>query len=165
MLHFAPEKRLSRFIAATEPSRHVRADLFPDSPDVQRVDMLAMPFDDETFDCVIANHVLEHVGNVERALGEIHRVLRPDGHAILQTPYSSKLHRTWEDEGIDTPAARLQAYGQEDHVRLFGLDIFERIARSGFEPIVQKHESLLEDVDPDRAGINPTEPFFLFQRR
>jgi SAM-dependent methyltransferase len=164
VLHFAPEKRLSRFIAAAAPSRHVQADLLPNSPEVQRVDMLAMPFGDGTFDCVIANHVLEHVGDVDRALGEIHRVLCPRGHAILQTPYSSKLHRTWEDAGIDTPAARLQAYGQEDHVRLFGRDIFERIAAAGFEPGVRQHRELLGDVDPIRAGVNPDEPLFLFRR-
>jgi SAM-dependent methyltransferase len=126
--------------------------------------MLAMPFDDDTFDCVIANHVLEHVGDVDRALGEICRVLRPGGHAILQTPYGSKLHRTWEDAGIDTPAARLQAYGQEDHVRLFGRDIFERIAAAGFDALVRQHNELLDDVDPDREGVNPREPFFLFRR-
>lgn len=164
VLQFAPERRLSRFIAMAGPSWIVQADLFPNSPDVQRVDMLAMPFDNGTFDCVIANHVLEHVGDVERALGEIRRVLRSGGHAILQTPYSSKLQRTWEDAGIDTATARLQAYGQEDHVRLFGRDIFERIAAVGFEPQVQQHHELLGDVDPDRGGVNPDEPFFLFRR-
>lgn len=164
VLHFAPEKRLSGSIAAAGPSRHVRADLFPNSPDVQRVDMLAMPFDNGTFDCVIANHVLEHVGDLGRALGEIRRVLRPGGHAILQTPYSSKLHRMWEDAGIDTPAARLQAYGQEDHVRLFGRDIFDRIVAAGFESLVRQHADLLSNVDPARTGVNPAEPFFLFKR-
>ncbi|HET7301482.1 MAG TPA: hypothetical protein VFJ01_12625, partial [Oleiagrimonas sp.] len=49
VLHFAPEKRLSRFISAAAPSRYVRADLFPNSPDVERVDMLEMQFQDESF--------------------------------------------------------------------------------------------------------------------
>ncbi len=162
LLHFAPERRLSRLIADAVPSRYVRADLFPNSPDVERVDMLAMQFEDESFDCVIANHVLEHVSDVDRALAEIHRVLKPQGMAILQTPYSAKLHRTWEDAGIDSPAARLQAYGQEDHVRLFGRDIFARIVAGGFESRVQQHAELLADVDPVTAGVNPDEPFFLF---
>ena len=67
VLHFAPEKRLSRFIADAGPARYVRADLFPQSPEVERVDMLDMQFDDQSFDCVIANHVLEHVSDVPRA--------------------------------------------------------------------------------------------------
>lgn len=72
------------------------------------MDMLDMPFSEETFDMVIANHVLEHVNDADKALAEIRRVLKRDGHAILQTPYSSKLHKTWSDPGIDTPEARLQ---------------------------------------------------------
>lgn len=164
ILHFAPEKRLSRFIADAEPTRYVRADLFPGSTDVQRVDMLEMQFEDETFDCVIANHVLEHVSDVPRALSEIRRVLKPGGFAILQTPYSEKLHHTWEDQGIDTASARLQAYGQEDHVRLFGRDIFEQITAAGFESRIHSHEQLLADVDPETMGVNRDEPFFLFRR-
>lgn len=164
VLHFAPEKRLSRFIAGAEPSRHVRADLFPNSPDVERVDMLAMQFEDGAFDCVIANHVLEHVSDVPRALAEIRRVLKPGGFAILQTPYSEKLHHTWEDAGIDTPSARLQAHGQEDHVRLFGRDIFGQITAAGFESRVRRHAELLADVDAMAMGVNPDEPFFLFRR-
>lgn len=164
VLHFAPEKRLSRFIAAAGPASHVRADLFPNGSGVQRVDMLDMQFSDASFDCVIANHVLEHVDDDTRALAEIHRVLKPGGIAILQTPYSRKLHLTWSDRGIDTPQARLQAFGQEDHVRLFGRDIFERIAAAGFESCVRQHAALLAEVDPVISGINPAEPFFLFRK-
>lgn len=165
VLHFAPERRLSRFIAEAGPAKHVLADLFPSTPGVQRVDMLDMPFADASFDCVIANHVLEHVSDIRRALGEIRRVLRQEGLAILQTPYSAKLHHTWEDAGIDTDEARLQAYGQEDHVRLFGRDVFEYIEAAGFENQVRMHAQLLPDVVPRRAGVNAREPFFLFRRK
>lgn len=164
ILHFAPEKRLAQFIRAAGPARYAPCDLFPRDPDVQRVDMLAMPFEDASFDVVIANHVLEHVDDDRRALAEIHRVLHPGGHAILQTPYSRKLHHTWSDGGIDTPAARLQAYGQEDHVRLFGRDIFERMVAAGFDSAVRRHSELLAEVDAGSAGVNPAEPFFLFRK-
>lgn len=164
VLHFAPERKLSRFILESAPSRYIRADLFPASEDIERVDMLAMQFEDETFDCVIANHVLEHVADVPQALVEIRRVLKPGGAAILQTPYSAKLRHTWEDEGIDDPESRLQAYGQEDHVRLFGRDIFKRIASAGFSNRVRRHDELLADVDAGETGVNAKEPFFLFVR-
>lgn len=162
ILHFAPEKRLSPLIAAQGPARHVRCDLYPESPDVQCVDMQAMPFECDSFDLLLANHVLEHVASPDDALAEVQRVLKPGGHAILQTPYASKLQRTWEDPGIDTPYARLHAFGQEDHVRLFGRDIFDRIVASGLESRVQWHPELLGDVNPANAGVNPAEPFFLF---
>lgn len=165
VLHFAPERRLWPRIAAAAPAEYVRCDLFPATPDVAKVDIESMPFPDANFDLVIANHVLEHVGDEREALREVARVLAPGGLAILQTPYSAMLHATWEDPGIDTAAARLQAYGQEDHVRLFGRDIFDRIASAGFESRVRQHAELLGDVDPATAGVNPAEPFFLFGKR
>jgi SAM-dependent methyltransferase len=42
-------------------------------------DLQAIPFPDNTFDVVMANHVLYHVPDLDLALSEIHRVLRPDG--------------------------------------------------------------------------------------
>ncbi|HEU0153889.1 MAG TPA: class I SAM-dependent methyltransferase [Arenimonas sp.] len=54
-----------------------------------QVDGVILPFDDETFDVVISNHVIEHVGD-ERAqathLREIHRVLKASGRAYLAVP-------------------------------------------------------------------------------
>lgn len=164
LLHFAPEKRLSHFLRAAQLERYLPCDLFPQHPEVARVNMLDMPFDAGTFDVVIANHVLEHVDDDARGLAEVHRILKPGGIAILQTPYSSRLHCTWEDPGIDTPSARLQAYGQEDHVRLFGRDIFARIVAAGFESLIGQHSELLGDVDVDTAGVNSEEPFFLFRK-
>lgn len=165
VLHFAPEKRLARRIAACEPGRYVRCDLYPQSDDVIRVDMLAMQFAAGSFDGVIANHVLEHVADDLKALAEIKRVLRPGGMAILQTPFSRKLQRTWSDPGIDDAPARTQAYGQDDHVRLYGRDIFERFASVGLRSGVAQHAELLADCDPAEAGVNPSEPFFLFWNR
>jgi predicted SAM-dependent methyltransferase len=164
ILHFAPEKRLVSRIQAVRPGQHVRCDLYPQSPDVVRVDMLAMQFETGSFDMLIANHVLEHVADEIQALREIRRVLKVGGYAILQTPYSRKLHGTWQDAGIADGEARLQAYGQADHVRLYGRDIFDRFASVGFVSRVQEHAELLATVDPRRYGVNPNEPFMLFER-
>ena len=165
ILHFAPERRLSRLIEATKPARYIKCDLYPDAPEVERVDMLAIPYPDKTFDLVIANHVLEHVTDDTLALEEIRRVLKPGGYAILQTPFSPKLHSTWSDEGIDNDQARLQAYGQEDHVRLFGRDLFDLFAAVGLASRVRQHTEVVSEFDPEEYGVNIAEPFFLFERR
>lgn len=164
VLHFAPERHLSRFIAETGPAKYVRCDLYPRSPDIERADILDISYDDGSFDLVIANHVLEHVTDDLRALSEIRRVLNSGGQAILQTPYCARLLRTWSDAGIDTDEARLQAYGQEDHVRLYGRDIFERLASTGLVPDIGTHDQLLRGHDPQQLGVNAREPFMLFQR-
>jgi SAM-dependent methyltransferase len=164
ILHFAPERRLGRLLAAQSPASYVQCDLYPVSADVRKVDMLAMPFADESFELVMANHVLEHVDDDIKAVAEISRVLAKGGHAILQTPDSPLLHETWSDRGIASESARFQAYGQEDHVRLFGRDIFERIQSSGLVSQVGYHDELLADVDSRVAGVNRSEPFFLFRK-
>lgn len=164
VLHFAPEKRASARIASARPARYVKCDLFPTSPEIMKVDLLDMPFEHSSFDLVIANHVMEHVSDDQKALMEVARVLKPGGLAILQTPYSSKLHRSWSDPGIDTDQARLQAYGQEDHVRLYGRDIFERFTSFGLTSRVKQHHELLPHIDGRRHGLNSEEPFFLFEK-
>lgn len=164
ILHFAPERQFSRYVADAGPAHYVKADLYPASADVVRVDMLDMQFADGAFDIVIANHVLEHVADDRAALLEIRRVLRPGGLAILQTPYSTVLQHTFEDRGIVAPRAREYAYGQDDHVRLYGQDIFEVIAAAGFAARVVRHEAVLSAVDASAYGVNAQEPFFLFER-
>ncbi|RCX33459.1 class I SAM-dependent methyltransferase [Thioalbus denitrificans] len=165
VLHFAPERRLSERIVSAGPEKYIKCDFMPQAIDVMPVDILDIPFNDCSFDILIANHVMEHVADDARALTEIYRVLKPGGYAILQTPYSSKLQKTWSDPGIDTDECRYQAYGQEDHVRLYGLDIFERYKLSGLSSCVKWHDELLGDFDGWSYGVNENEPFFLFMRK
>ena len=164
ILHFAPERRLSRIIQSKCPGRFVKGDLYPTSKDIETIDILAINYPSESFDFVIANHVLEHVDDDLLALSELRRVLKAGGYAILQTPYSDKLVQTFSDPGIDSKSARYQAYGQEDHVRLYGRDIFARIESAGFKSRVATHEEKLAEIDPVKFGVNKKEPFFLFER-
>lgn len=164
ILHFAPELRLSEIIEAKVPGKYIKGDLYPISENIEKIDMLAIDFPSESFDFVIANHVLEHVDDDLLALSELRRVLKTGGSAILQTPFSNKLARTFSDPGIDSDSARYQAYGQEDHVRLYGRDIFSRIESAGFKSRVAVHKEELADLDPVKYGVNEKEPFFLFER-
>lgn len=164
ILHFAPERRLTEVIEAQAPARYIRGDLYPASNDIEKIDMLAIDYASGSFDFVIANHVLEHVDDDLLALSELRRVLKAGGYAILQTPFSDKLKQTFSDPGIDTDAARYQAYGQEDHVRLYGSDIVARIESAGFTSRIATHREVLADVDPLTFGVNEREPLFLFER-
>ena len=49
------------------------------------VNVQAIPFDDASFDAVIAVHMLYHVPDQPRALREIRRVLKPEGHFYAST--------------------------------------------------------------------------------
>lgn len=164
VLHFAPERRLASVIASHYPACYVKCDLVVRDAGVMAADIMAIPFIENSFDFVIANHVLEHVNNDISALIEITRVLRPGGMAILQTPFSAKLQRTWFDPGIDSEESRLQAYGQSDHVRLYGKDIFQRFSSHGLKSSVSSHDDLLAEYLPQIYGVNQREPFFLFEK-
>jgi SAM-dependent methyltransferase len=50
-----------------------------------QIDAQALPFADRSFDGVIANHMLYHVADIPRALGEIRRVLAPGGSCYAAT--------------------------------------------------------------------------------
>ena len=165
ILHAAPEKRLAVLIASCQPLQHLQCDLYPSEQGIQKIDLHAIPLPDASFDLVIANHVLEHVADVDKVLAEIGRVLVPGGHAVLQTPFAMALDVTLEDSAVDSESKRLEVYGQEDHLRLFGRDLFERI-EVGLNATMAggSHSQLLPNVDAAIAGVNPGEPFMLFRK-
>ncbi|MCH7959932.1 MAG: methyltransferase domain-containing protein [Candidatus Hydrogenedentes bacterium] len=49
----------------------------------QNADATALPFEDASFDAVIVTQVLEYVEEIDTALSELHRVLKPGGRALL----------------------------------------------------------------------------------
>lgn len=62
--------------------------------EVARVDLETgrLPWEDESVDVVLCNQVLEHLKNVWLPMSEMHRVLRPGGHAVLSVPNLASLH-------------------------------------------------------------------------
>jgi len=69
-------------------------------------DVAALPFADGTFDAVVATGALEYVGDLERGLGELARVLRPGGTAVVSFPNYRSPHALWRRFAL-YPAARL----------------------------------------------------------
>lgn len=51
----------------------------------EQIDAQSIPYPDETFEIVIANHMLYHVPDRPKALAEIRRVLKPGGHLVAAT--------------------------------------------------------------------------------
>ena len=52
----------------------------------------AFPFQDEVFDVVHANQVIEHLSGSDSFIKEIYRVLKPGGYAVISTPNLGSLH-------------------------------------------------------------------------
>lgn len=158
LLHFAPENNLSQKIESLSPEKYIKADFYPTDVGVQKVDATAIPYGDNEFDIVLCNHVLEHIPNFQKALDEIYRIIKPNGIAILQTPFSKTLAKHFEDDGIKTDELRRIFYGQNDHVRRFGeKQFFKDLEMTGFELDIKEHNSFFKNADSFRYGVNHKE--------
>ncbi len=129
ILHFAPEKALRRLLR-TNPG-YETADLH--QPGVtHRIDIRHLTLPDTAYDMVIANHVLEHIDDDRQAIGELFRVLRPGGVALLTVPINATRVATYEDPAIADPVRRQAHFNAPDHRRFYGLDFTNRLAAAGF---------------------------------
>ena len=109
-----------------------------------RVDGTVLPFDDASFDVVISNHVIEHVGDdseQERHLSELRRVMRPDAVGYLAVPSRWMLVEphyrlaflSWWPEGWRSAWLRMWGKGSEYDCRpLSCSDLEQRLAQTGF---------------------------------
>jgi SAM-dependent methyltransferase len=133
LLEFAPSVGLSRKLRRHPLVDYRSADLYRNNVD-DRVDVADMRgYADASFDVVLCSHVLEHVPDDGRAMGELRRILRPDGFAIVMVPLVHGVDDTNEDPAIDTPALRWKYFGSDDHVRQYGQrDFADRLAAAGF---------------------------------
>ncbi len=114
-----------------------------------KMDIHDIPFEENTFDIIFCNHVLEHVESDLRAMEEMRRVLKPGGWAILQIPFFYPLNdETTEDPTITDPRERERLFGQDDHVRLYGKDYADRIRSTGFQVI---EDRLVFELTPEEV--------------
>jgi SAM-dependent methyltransferase len=152
LLHFAPEYALSENLERAPGLRYVTADIDPDVADLE-LDITQMELEDRSFDAIICSHVLEHVEDDRSAMRELHRVLRPGGWALVLVPLDLNRKTTYEDPAITTPEQRRDAYWQEDHVRLYALDIADRLAEAGFEVTTEYFADGLPPGAAERFGL------------
>lgn len=132
VLHFAPEQAFYKKFRKMKNLDYTTTDLNSPIADV-KADICALPFKDNEFNFIICNHVLEHIPDDTKAMEEIYRVLAPGGTAILQVPYKASLDTTFEDDTITDPKERALIFGQYDHVRVYGMDYFEKLRTIGFK--------------------------------
>ena len=99
ILHVAPEQCYYSFFKKYFKN-YVTVDL--DSPLAEyKADVCDMPFESNSFDFILCNHVLEHVYDDDLAINELRRVLKNNGVAILQVPLDLKLKNTIDGRDIN----------------------------------------------------------------
>ena len=135
MLHIAPEVALMRKFKkmyASTPDRYVTADLESPLADMH-FDVQQIPLEDESFDAIICNHIMEHVEDDRKALKELYRIMRRGGWGVILSPVELEREKTFEDDTITDPAERTRIFGQYDHRRIYGRDYTARLREAGFE--------------------------------
>jgi SAM-dependent methyltransferase len=154
-LHIAPEQPFLKKFQKQKNWKYVTADLESPIADV-KMDIRNMPFNNEEFDFVMCNHVLEHIDDDLKAMKEIYRVLKKGGSAILQVPIDNNLESTYEDFTITDPKEREKHFGQYDHVRVYGKDYAERLKNAGFKVEINDYVKTLtkEEIDLYRLDEN-----------
>lgn len=157
LLHIAPEVEFTRLFKKVPKLDYVSADLGSPHAMVE-ADITAMHWPDDSFDMVYCSHVLEHVPDDRQAMREMLRVLKPGGVALIQVPVGPQA--TLEDPTITDPRERERVFWQSDHVRLYGLDIADRLRAAGFEVDVVFARQLLAPDACERMGIDTNEAMF-----
>lgn len=129
ILVFAPSNSEAMWFRRNKIA-YTSADLF-EYADL-KLDIQNMELEDESYDIVLCNHVLEHVLDYDRALKELHRIIRKNGFLQIAVPQREDLMVTPATLHGEACEENKILYGQEDHLRIFGMDFEFMLRARGF---------------------------------
>ena len=146
VLHFAPESALMNRFKKLKNISYDTIDLNSPIADI-KADICDLPFLDNSYDFILCNHVLEHIIDDNKAMKELYRVLKKNGIGIFQVPMDYNRDTTFEDFSVTNKKERNKLFGQYDHVRIYGLDFFDRLQKAGFSVERCEYTSKLSKED------------------
>lgn len=152
VLHFAPEQCFLKRFKKLNNLDYTTTDLLSPIADV-KADICNLPFDNNSYDVILCNHVLEHIPDDTKAMQELYRVLKPGGWGIFQIPQDLSRDVTFEDDSITDKAERAKIFGQYDHVRVYGRDYFDKLRSIGFSVKEVDYTSQLSDDEIDKYRL------------
>lgn len=158
LLHVSPEMTYYNKLSLIKTINYTGIDIDPkhlglEDLNVEVGDVRKMRFKDNYFDFIICNHVLEHIIEDSAAMKELRRVLKKDGQAIIDVPIDYSQKKTYEDDSITKPEDRFKAFGQDDHVRMYGNDFFKRMKDAGFNVKKISYQENIGPIKRRRLGL------------
>lgn len=152
VLHFAPEQCFLKRFRSLKNLDYTTTDLLSPIADV-KADICNLPFEDNSYDVILCNHVLEHIPDDTKAMQELYRVMKPGGWGVFQIPQDLNREMTFEDDSITDKAERAKIFGQYDHVRIYGRDYFHKLRSVGFKVEEIDYTSKLSDTEVDKFRL------------
>jgi SAM-dependent methyltransferase len=129
-----------------------------------KMDITNMHFENNSFDVILCNHLLEHVEDDRKAIREMYRVLRKGGWAIIQPHIDNNRETTFEDPSITSPEERERLFNQRDHVRVYGQDYKNRLEEAGFVVCVEKYIKEIEEGELKRLSLPADEDIYMCKK-
>ncbi len=163
MLHIAPEQCFYKLFKGMKNLKYTTGDYNSPIADIH-FDLHHAPFEDNTYDVIFCNHVLEHVDDADQCMRELYRIMKPGGWGIFQVPLDTTRANTYEDKSITDPREREIHYWQKDHVRLFGLDYKDKLAAAGFQVTVDDYVNTLGEKLVDRYRLPAGEMIYFCRK-
>ncbi|MDZ4665601.1 MAG: methyltransferase domain-containing protein [Bacteroidota bacterium] len=163
MLHIAPEQCFYKLFKAQSNLNYTTGDYNSPIADIH-FDLHKAPFNDNSFDVIFCNHVLEHVEDSAVCMKELYRIMKPGGWGIFQVPLDVAAQKTLEDKSIVTEEDREKHYWQKDHVRLFGLDYKDKLAVAGFNVTIDDFVNTISPELQDRYRLPKGEMIYLCRK-
>jgi hypothetical protein len=168
VLHVAPEPCITQALRRSGVAyssldlASPYADVHADLTDQSAVHQVVRP---RSCRWILCSHVLEHVTDEIAALRSMASLLALDGVLVVQVPHDFTREATYEDWSITTPEGRLRAFGQEDHVRIYGRDLYNRLAASGLGVRPISPNEILGPEKTIRLGVDPDDPLYVLTPR
>lgn len=156
VLHFAPEQAFYKLFRNQKNLDYTTTDLYSPLADV-KADICNLPFEDDQYDLILCNHVLEHIPDDTKAMQELYRVMKPGGMGIFQIPQDLKRETTFEDDSITDPKKRAEIFGQYDHVRVYGRDYFDKLRSIGFKVVEEDYTKKIAPELVEKYCLAPGE--------
>jgi SAM-dependent methyltransferase len=163
VLHIAPEQCFHKRFKQQKNLNYLTGDLVSPIADMH-FDLHSIPLEDNRFDVVFCNHVLEHVDDALQCMKELYRVMKPGGWGIMQVPQDLDRAETYEDPSIVTPEDREKHFWQKDHVRLFGRDYPDWLRKAGFTVVEFAKDSKYSAKMLERYRINAGEILYIVSK-
>ena len=158
ILDFSPHRSIYNFFSKNEKNyiaNDFNSQFFADT----NYDITKLPFKKEKFELIICFHVLEHVPDDNKAIENLHKVLKNKGDLLIQVPLKEGV--TDEDLSITDPKQREKRFGQKDHVRVYGeLDLKTKLKAYGFKTTVVDYSERFQPKELIYYGIKKGELIF-----